>query len=239
MKKLFLSLAAVVALTGSAQAVPTLEFDDDLAQTGALAYAGGAAPLIGTGILFDTIRGIDTPDHDGEVLQIHAGVLNFTTGANVMSKPLWIWEAGGSFKLTGTAYVDDGYILGSFDEGDTVVADGTDVDDPLIAGYFASDTGPAAVMIENGSLKGTFSGLGLDTKHAGLISYFGLTGINFEFAQTEITGHVDVVAATRAFTALVDNADITNTQVIPEPATASVALLGLGAVSMGVTRRRA
>lgn len=240
MKKLFLSLAAVTALAGSVQAAPMLRFDNDVVDGGTISYDGVGGALIGSDIEFDRIKGTDTPLQDGGILLIADGFLDFATGLNISEGiDAYSWEGGGSFKLTGLAFFDknmDGVFSGALI--DLVVAVGTDAD-PLLSGHFDRPLG-SPVKAENGGTAGwTISGWGVDTKHAGLLAFFGLKGEDFVFASTEITAAFEPDTTTFAFYADVDEADLRNVQVIPEPATASVALLGLGAVGMGVKRRRA
>ena len=73
-------------------------------------------------------------------------------------------------------------------------------------------------------------------KAQGLIDFYGLTGTNFRFANTEITGDNVVVGGTGSFTTTVENADVNNTPEISEPGT--LALLGSGLLGLGVLMRR-
>jgi hypothetical protein len=60
-------------------------------------------PLVGTGLVFVHIEGVDTSANNGDVMACTGCTLNFTTGANVQEGPAeWIWGGGGRFTLTGS-----------------------------------------------------------------------------------------------------------------------------------------
>src|SRR5207247_8694563 len=79
-------------------------------------YAGGSAPLVGTGIVVDSVVGLDTPLNAGVALTCIACTLDFTTGANTRG---WTWGGGGTITITGAADGASGTTLmtGSFDSG--------------------------------------------------------------------------------------------------------------------------
>jgi MYXO-CTERM domain-containing protein len=211
-------VVATLALP-SAGALPiTLKFDDGATPGGTISYAGadGVDPLVGSSIVLTSITGINTPLNSGVTLSLANTVLNFTTGANLTEGPSSMtFSAGGSFVVTG-----DIPSLGVFGAA-------------LLTGTF---TGVPTVTALGGG-EGLFSGIGVDSKVPELVSYFGLTGYNFSFANTEI-GYDDtgLDPVTHAFTADVVNADLNNRAVADSGAT--VGLMGLALVGLAAFARR-
>src|SRR5467141_1267405 len=105
-----LALSPIPAL-----ADPVLDFDVPGLQpkTAHIDYAGGLSPLVGSGIVVDSVVGLGTPSNDGVALPCIACTLDFTTGANIGG---WSWAGGGSITITGTADGASGTLMtGSFD----------------------------------------------------------------------------------------------------------------------------
>jgi hypothetical protein len=202
-------------LDARSEAVPTLSFDDVTTQGGTVTYAGGAAPAVGTGILFDTLDAITTPLNPGQY-SCASCVLNFTTGPETSPGVLpYEWGAGGSFTLMGSV--------------PAAGAAGT-----LLTGTF---TGASATA---GTSSITLSGVGLDFKHPALIAFFGLDAIVFEASSTNIQAGTTVFPSGPggAFSGTITNADLDNIETdIPEPGSALLLLLGIG--SLAAYRRRA
>lgn len=212
------SLALAVA--APAHAV-TLTFDQSGPSGGTLAYGGEGGPLTGSGIGFDEITA------GGVTLVCVDCTLSFVTGANTSEGPVYIWDGGGSFVLTGSA-VDPGGdgVLGGGD--DVVVAP---VGTTLLAGQFQ---GPVVGAPGGGGI--IISGSGLDTKNFDLLIYLGLDpNQGFIFQNTEIASSGFNPGGNGGFNVTVTEADITNTPV-PEPGTLS--LLAAGLVGAALVRRR-
>ena len=224
MKKKWLGTAAAVALsvalgTASASAIE-LNFDQ-LSDGGTLSYNGTGGPLVGTNIVFQQVTGIGTPLENGTVLTCSPDcTLNFTTGNNTVETATgYVWAGGGTFTLTGTLF-----------DGATEIASGT-----LLTGTFTG-----TLLSPGGSLSGAqfgFLGLGTDSKDPDLLAFFGLTGYDLSFTNTEIGSSCIQNSTTLALACNVSEADLINTATpVPEPST--MLLFGLGLVGLGVWGRK-
>lgn len=208
-------LTTAMVLAGQAQASPLLIFDQGVG-AGTLSYSGGSGALQGTGILFDTIIGLDTAANDGVALSCVRCFLSFETGANLdHSAPTYSWAGGGNFTLTGTAK-----------DGDTTVAAGT-----LLEG-----TWEAPVLgLRTGSLFNVI-GTGTDTKHAGLLRFFSLPSVPFSFANSALSAITS--SSGSSFTAIVAEADLSNMAPTATPEPATILLFGAGLAGLVRSRWR-
>ncbi len=225
------ALAALVAaglLGGIPAESAEIKIDQNVAQNplSNLSYDGAGGPAVGTDIDFNSITGVGTPFNAGVNLSCVGCQLDFTTGANTGEGPaFWTFASGGSFVLTGTVPAAFGF-------------PGILVPTVLLSGTFSG--APAASAFGLGSSILTFGGVGIDVKHPSLVTYFyGITPgpgdppVVFNYTNTEITG-TGTVGADGSFNVAVLDADISN--VLPEPGSALLLLLGLG--SLAAYRRR-
>jgi hypothetical protein len=101
MKKLLaavvVSVLALVIAVVPAAATPALDFGIIAPTSGSISYAGGAAPLIGSGIDVNTVVGLDTPLNDGVTITLSNYYLDFQTGP---STGAWEWGGGASSFIT-------------------------------------------------------------------------------------------------------------------------------------------
>jgi hypothetical protein len=220
-------LAAAFAIggIGAAQATPTINFDqgNGIAAAGTLTYDGAGGPAIGTGIAFDVISGRDTPQHSGAGDYLTCGtarcMLNFTTGDNTSapsgSNGTWTFNGAGTFTLIGSVYTQSGALKAS----------GT-----LLTGHF-TDTQRATKVRNELDL----SGFGLDTKNPDLLAYFGI-GPNVKFSYVSTNISADITKTGDAFSGPITNADIDNTEVLPEPS--GLLILGAGLLGLAFVVRR-
>lgn len=98
----FLALLVAIAVASPGFATPQLDFDVTPGGPGSISYAGGANPLVGTGIRPTTITGLGTPANNGMVLGCVSCSLSFTTGNLVSTTSTsWTFGGGGSLSLVG------------------------------------------------------------------------------------------------------------------------------------------
>lgn len=192
-------------LSGLALADPFIDFAINVPTAGSISYAGGANPLVGSGIQVDTVVGSGgTPLNNDVVRNCLSCTLNFTTGnfTGFSSPTTYTFANGGTLTLSGTVDLNNN---GYADAGD---ASGT-----LLSGFFSGGTPyvVATTFLGNttfniaGALFSTFvnntlaSFYGLPTAP---FSYYGGFNISFlgvntgsGFTSTSM-GSGDVIAAT-------------------------------------------
>jgi hypothetical protein len=221
--KLFLRLtpaflAALIPSPSMAEAF--IDFGVVAPTAGSISYAGGTAPMIGTGIQVDNVVGLNTPSQNFVARNCLSCVLNFTTGNLISStSSLWDFGSGGSLLLTGTVDLN----------GDGVVSAG-DATGLLMSGSFSA----ASVNVSSLVFKVAAASFA-SVLNTALTNFYGTdpapftyqSGLNMSFwstamppgafaSSTVLSG--DVVAAT------------------PEPA--SMLLLGTVIAASGVLFRR-
>ncbi len=103
MKRL-LAAVLVLGLAPAVRAEPTVDFSliSNPAHAGAISYAGGAAPLVGTDLFVNFVLGDDTP-LNAETQFATVARLDFATGAfQGVQGNAWQFGDGGSLTITGT-----------------------------------------------------------------------------------------------------------------------------------------
>jgi len=210
------SVLALLVFSGQASA-SSLDFGIIAPTPGSLSYAGGAAPLIGSGIDVDNVIGLGTPSNNNVTSICSSCTLDFTSGASTGS---WVFGSGGTISITGGI---------DFPDATTDIPTGT----TLLSGTFNS-----AQIIDLGSGTFEFQILGAsfsDTKNPDLLAFYGLPdvqyngGLNLSFQTTAAMG------ASFSTTTLLSG-DIVN-QAVPVPA--AVWLFGSGLLGLaGLARRK-
>jgi hypothetical protein len=225
MKKISGILVAAVLgfslLTGTALAMPSLDFGIVAPTSGSISYAGDGAPLVGKDISVDNVT---LTDGSHRVDLVFDGLLNFTTGTGAWQ---WSWGEGGSITLVGGVDTNHDGIL---DDGDIPV--GT----TLLTGHFGS----ASVYYANGEFLMSVASF-TDVKDENLLKHFGLP-VGIEYAGNFNIRFVAPFSIGQPFSSnQVVDGDIFNTippvltgpngpAAVPEPSI--MLLLGLGVAGL-------
>jgi hypothetical protein len=99
----------------------------------------------------------------------------------------------------------------------------------LLSGSFSS-------VSVSGALGALFVvGVGIDTKHQGLLDHYGIEADEFTFANTEIAMSSVTVGTNGSFSGTVTNADLDNSPMVPEATSLLVwgCLMGIAGFSLG------
>lgn len=219
LKLLLATLALSLALSIPASAGQFVILFDDLFKTttGTVNYDGLGGPLVGLDIPFTFIIGELGQVPIPGAIACNACVLNFTTGANTteVAGSSYVW-AGNADPL---AFVISGMIFA--DMAPTVLLSG-----PINGATFNNSTGQFTAAVG-----------GTDIKDPRILAFFfgGPAPADFVYTNTDINAVGVSFDLAGGFKAVVNNADVTNTNA-PEPGSALLLLLGLG--SLAVSRRR-
>ena len=212
---LWAPVLAILVFSGQASA-SSLDFNISTPTSGSISYAGGAAPLIGSGIQVDNVVGLGTPSNDGVISVCDTCSLNFTSGASTGG---WVFGSGGTISITG------GII---FPDATTDIGTGT----TLLTGTF--DTAQIFELVA-GTFKFEILGASFsDTKNPDLLAFYGLPdvtyfgGLNLSFTTSATIGNAITDSS-------LGSGAVTN-QVVPVPA--AVWLFGSGLLGLARLARR-
>jgi hypothetical protein len=158
------ALSVAVLVASQASATPVLDFGVVTLNTGTMNYAGGANPLVGSGIGVQNVTGqLGTPLNDGVTRTCINCALNFTTGNFVSAgSGIATFAGGGSITITG------GVDLSAVPDNDA--SDPEDIaTTTLLSGTFDSVT-----LTLIGTTAKVFIPLFGDTKNQKLLDFWGL-----------------------------------------------------------------
>ena len=207
-----------LSISPSAMAVE-LDFNLSAPTSGTVTYAGGGGALAGSNIEVDNVVGLSTPANANVTSVCFSCLLNFNSGTLTGSGPQnggwWSFGSGGTISITGGVQL----------QGGTDISLGS----TLLTGNFNN----AFVQDLGNQFKVTFGSFS-DTKHADLLSYYGLPlgpyngALTFLFAATD-NGVGSAFTSTSVFSGNVVNSPAP----VPLPAAAWLfgsALAGLAGV---------
>ena len=208
-----------------------LDFNLSAPTSGTISYAGGGGALIGSNIEVDNVVGLSTPANPNVTALCISCALNFSTGALAnsggpggLNNGWWSFGPGGNITITGGVQL----------QGGTDIPTGS----TLLSGTFGS----AFVQDLGANFKVTFGSFS-DTKHADLLSYFGLTPGQFQGALTLLFGSTNpgvdsAFASTSVFSCNVVNSPVP-VGAVPVPAAALLFGSGLLALFGGFRKKMA
>jgi hypothetical protein len=217
---LFGAILAGIAVAGLAPPAraQSLDFELNVPGSGTISYAGGAAPLIGSGIGSLDVTGLSTPANAGVKELIQGGVLDFTTGAHSSST-----ATSDNFSGGGTVTLKGGVSSLGIAAGTT-----------LLSGTFVNAT--VSTFIGNVAL--TVAVIS-DHVDATLAAFYGLPGGptwpysgGFNLTINLASGSVGNGAG---FSGSGGSGDL---QTFPLPEPGSLAMAGIGLFTLGAYRLR-
>jgi hypothetical protein len=195
---ILLTVAAVAAL-----ADPLIDFTGGYG--GTISSGGLGSAITGSNISISSLLALDVPQNSGQVLGVTSGALSFTTGTltsivnNGGGFYTYNYSGGGTFTITGN-------VPGAGITGTPTLLTGSFYD----GSFQIHQVGTAYVV--------SFTGNGVDTKNADLLTYFGVpTTTQFTFAGFSIGANFfGSPGANGSFSATAFSTDVANTAT-PEP----------------------
>lgn len=226
-----LAVLSATSFVGTAVATTTtIDFSTGVGtDIGALFYAGGANPLVGSNILIGAVTGVSTPSNVGVTDVISGGILSFTTGNFVSydaAFQTYTFAPGGSITITGTG------------PGCTTVG-GCGGNTPNAASGPTLLTGVDVSAQYLAGLVNLYITTGSDTKDPKLVQFFGLNPADIPAWDFYGSVHATVSSGGGggAFTAASNHStDISNIPVSTVPEPSSIVLFLSGIILLTVVR---
>lgn len=200
-----------------------LDFNLSAPTSGTISYGGGGGALIGSNLEVDNVVGLSTPANANVTSVCLSCLLNFNSGTLTGSGPQnggwWSFGSGGTISITGGVQL----------QGGTDISLGS----TLLTGSFNN----AFVQDLGTQFKVTFGSFS-DTKHADLLSYYGLTpGTPFQGALTLLFAAPDNGAGTAFTSTSVFSGNVVNAPA-PVPLPAAALLFGSGLIGLAGAMRK-
>jgi hypothetical protein len=201
-----------------------LDFNISAPTSGTISYGGGGGALIGSNIEVDNVVGLSTPANANVTSVCFSCQLNFTSGAltgagpaNSQNSGWWRFGSGGSISITGGVQL----------QGGTDISLGSTLLSGTFNNAFVQDLGVQGFKVTFGAFS--------DTKHADLLSYYGLTpGTPFQGALTLLFAAPDNGVGSEFTSTSVFSGNVVNApSAVPLPAAAL--LFGSGLIGLAGT----
>lgn len=226
----FLMLLGLAGFFSPSAMADELDFNISAPTSGTISYDGTGNGLIGADIEVDNVVGLDTPANANVTSLCVSCVLNFTSGSlsNAGGPPpsgsnngWWRFGSGGSITITGGVQL----------QGSADIPVGTTLMSGTFNDAFVQDLGTQFRVTF-----GSFS----DTKHADLLSYYGLTPGPFSGALTLLFGSVNGGVGSAFTSTSVFSGNVVNTPspVAPVPVPAAIWLFGSGLAGLVAAKGR-
>ncbi len=214
---LVLGIALMGPSTDPAMAMQ-LNFNMNAPTSGSVSYGGIGGGLVGSNIDLDNVVGTSTPLNNNVTSTCLNCVLNFTSGLNTSAgSGLWQFASGGSITITGG--IDFAGSTPDISTGSTLLSGS-------FGSAFVQDLGAPGFRVTFGNFT--------DTKHASLLSYYGLPGGTYNGALSLLFTAQNSGPGNAFTSTSMIGGNISNIAAVPVPAAAWLfgsGLLGLYSVA--------
>ncbi len=215
---LVMGIGAFGPATHSAMAMQ-LSFNMNAPTSGTISYGGTGGALSGSNIDVDNVVGQSTPANANVtstclncVLNFTSGLLSTSGGPNPNNNGWWRFGSGGSITITGGV---------DFLDATPDIATGSTLLSGTFGSAFVQDLGGPGFKVTFGSFT--------DTKHASLLSYYGMPSGNYDGALTILFNSQNNGTGSAFTSTSLIGGTITNA---PVPLPAAVWLFGSGLLGL-------
>jgi hypothetical protein len=207
-----------------------LDFHIVAPTSGSISYAGGAAPLVGTGMDVDSLVGLGTPLKNGIGVNLIGAHLNFTTGNYAgHNATMWDFGGGGTITIDGCADVDS----------DGGPCDASDISGALLNGIWTN-----AQVMSFGTVFKITGGSFMSVQSPALLSWLGLTSPGLVPGNIALSFDAGNLPPKGFNSSLVLAGEVVNTfsgldpALDPAPEPTTLALLGSGLIAIALITGR-